>query len=165
MRKRGEGEGEDRREEDVDFRALKQQELAKLPLHTHTNRLVFKAGVWYTNHLQVSSRVIPIVLVTPQPQVVKIKSCSLPFGTSSYLPLPLLHLSPPSPVPLPPPLKWYDGFDAGTTEGLLVVGVGDYLTCFWPDLAELHSLYESLEASVRAARKEGEWEGGKYREV
>ena len=43
------------------------------------------------------------------------------------------------------------------------MGVGDYLTCFWPDLAELHSLYESLEASVRAARKEGEWEGGKYR--
>lgn len=42
------------------------------------------------------------------------------------------------------------------------MGVGDYLTCFWPDLAELHSLYESLEASVRAARKEGEWEGGKY---
>lgn len=72
------------REEDVDFRscALKQQELAKLPLHTHTNRLVFKAGVWYTNHLQVSSRVIPIVLVTPQPQVVKIESCRLPFGTN-----------------------------------------------------------------------------------
>ena len=45
-------------------------------------------------------------------------------------------------------------------EGLLVVGVGDYLTCFWPDLAELHSLYKSLEASIRTARKEGEWERG-----
>ena len=62
-----------------------------------------------------------------------------------------------------PPPQWYDGFDAGTTEGLLVVGVGDYLTCFWPDLTELHSLYESLEASIRAARKEGVRERGKYR--
>ena len=42
------------------------------------------------------------------------------------------------------------------------MGVGDYLTCFWPDLTELHSLYESLETSIRAARKEGVWERRKY---
>lgn len=122
--------------------------------------------MWYANHLQVSSRVIPIVLVTPQPQVVTIESCSLPFRTNQLFSSLSLLASPSSPsspfLHLSfPPLKWYDGFDAGTTEGLLVVGVGDYLTCFWPDLAELHSLYESLEASVRATRKEGEWEGGR----
>ena len=42
------------------------------------------------------------------------------------------------------------------------MGVGDYLTCFWPDLTELHSLYECLETSIRAARKEGVWERKKY---
>ena len=145
--------------------------------------------MWYANHLQVSSRVVPIVLVTPQPQVRRINqsesgmlsretnkyqtlftSLYPPFSPlpSPYLSLPLL---PPSalsflpfsipPSPLPPP-KWYDEFDAGTTEGLLVVGVGDYLTCFWPDLTELRSLYESLETSIRAARKEGVWERKKY---
>ena len=35
------------------------------------------------------------------------------------------------------------------------MSVGDYLACFWPDLGELHLLYESLEASVRATRGEG----------